>query len=87
MPNEIRVSSKGNFNSYVKFILKTFEEGYVNFKVAARGNACLKSEEIVEFISKKKPTYKISVSYIESFNKKGEIVDEMHAMISAPQSH
>lgn len=57
LPNEVRVSSKGNFNTYVKSILTTMESGYKNCKIVARGTASEIAWNIYQFILRKAPQY------------------------------
>lgn len=50
LPNEIRISAKGNFALYVKQILTTLKQGFKNCKLVARGNATSFAWDIVREI-------------------------------------
>ena len=58
------------------------ESGFKNFKVVARGSAIDKAIEVLNFVKSKAPQYIYEWSNTKSLNKKGEVCDEVHIMIS-----
>lgn len=82
LPNEIRISSKGSFNAYVKTILSTLEEGYKNCKIVGRGIAAQTSINILTFLKKKAPQYYYQQETTQALNKQGNVVDEIHILVS-----
>ena len=82
LPNEIRVSSNGNFNGYVKQILYTMEQGYANCKIVGRGMAAQITWDLLQTIMKKAPHYHYDKHQTTALNKRGIVVDELHVMVS-----
>ena len=86
LPNEIRISSKGNFSAQVNHILDTMQRGYMNCKVVGRGMAVERTLEVLEFISHKAPQYIYEQYQTKSLNKQGMVVEELHLMITQKPS-
>lgn len=73
----------GNFDQYVKHILRTLRSGYTNCKVVARGKANSLAYEIVKEVKQTlPPSFTVHNFKCESLNKIGEVVEEFHFMIS-----
>jgi DNA-binding protein len=84
LPNEFRISNKGNFGLYIRQILSTLESGYANCKIVARGTATQFAYDVVEEVKNKLPARKFFVKESETtaLNKRGHVVQELHFMIS-----
>ena len=72
----------GNVSGYIRTVLTIFEQGYEHVKIVARGQAVDVCEEIVEVLKDKIPHCLFNVRFTKSLNKTGNLVDEMHALIS-----
>ena len=82
LPNEVRISMQGNFNSYVKtvfYLLTT--QGYSNCKLVGRGGAATVADELQQYLQSKAPQFTYESYLAKSFNKRGDVVDELHVMI------
>jgi hypothetical protein len=81
-PNEVRISLKGNFKGQVGHILFVLRSGFMNCKVVGRGSAGERITEIVSYLQKQHPEYAYHLSSTKSLNRAGNVVDELHLMIS-----
>ncbi len=50
VPNEVRISLKGNFKGQVGHILFLLRSGYLNCKVVGRGSAGERINEILSYL-------------------------------------
>ena len=82
LPNEINIGARSNFSYQVRQILGLLARGYINCKLVARGMACERACEILEFIKNKAPHYHFDCSETKALNKWGMIVNELHIIIS-----
>jgi len=85
LPNEIRISSKGESRGYVGAVLSLFRDGYEHVIMVGRGQAVPITQEIVEILKGK--ALLIQVRCNPCFNKQGEIIQEMHVMLSQKETH
>jgi hypothetical protein len=69
LPNEVRISSQGNFGTYVRNILTIMESGYKNCKVVGRGTASQYSWDIYQYLLKKAPQYSYQYHKTTALNK------------------
>ncbi len=86
LPNEVRISMKGVFESQCKHILMILRSGYPNCKVVGRGRASEKTYAILEYLQKAAPQYSYHWSETKSLNRVGQVVDEVHLMIIQEES-
>lgn len=66
----------GNVNSILR------EQGYANCKVVGRGSACQLTEEVINHFERVTPYYKLDIMKTRALNKVGDVVDELHLLIS-----
>jgi hypothetical protein len=85
VPNEVRISLKGNFKGQVGHILLLLRSGYLNCKVVGRGSACERITEILGYLEQQHPEFSYHLSTTKSLNRSGNVCDEMHVMISQKQ--
>jgi hypothetical protein len=67
----------------VGHILFVLRSGYNNCKVVGRGSAGERINEITAFLQKQHPEFAYFVSTTKSLNRSGNVVDEMHLLISS----
>jgi ABC-type uncharacterized transport system YnjBCD substrate-binding protein len=83
VPNEVRVSTKSNFNFIVRSVISLFrDQGYTNCKVVGRGMATELTREVFDYLMKAHPYLIYESSVAKSLNKMGRPVEEFHILIS-----
>jgi len=83
LPNEMRISSGGDVAAYGRVASKILGEmGYANVKMVGRGQAVALTQELVDYMKEKISNCFFQVRFTTSFNKRGDVVDEIHVMIS-----
>lgn len=82
-PNEMRISTGGDLQAYSRVALSILhEQGYNNVKMVGRGRAVSLTQDIVDFLKQRKSDLNFQVRFTTAFNKRGDVVDEVHVMLS-----
>lgn len=78
----MRISTRGSVDIYLGNALRMLRSEFEHLKFVGRGEAVALAEELLDLLSHKAKYCSFSVNYTESFNKKGQICDEIHVMVS-----
>lgn len=83
LPNEIRVSAKSSFQQVVKNVFSLFrDQGFSNCKLVGRGIAAQITQDVCNYLQKTQSSkFTFDSVQTKSYNKQGNLVDEMHVMI------
>src|SRR5438105_2492635 len=82
LPNEMRVSTRGDYKNYVESALRIVKNGYDFLKIVGRGEAVVITEDLLEELKARLKYSKFLVHYTQALNKKGVVVNEIHIMVS-----
>ncbi len=82
LPNEMRISSKGDMRGYVDHALDVMNQGFNHVKMVGRGQAVPITEDLVDILQKKAPYCLFQVRFTTALNMNGDVCDEVHVMIS-----
>lgn len=68
---------------YADTAFQLFNKGFNHLKIVGRGRAVPLTKDLVDYMREKSSTFfYFQVRFTTAFNKIGEVVDEVHVMIS-----
>ena len=82
LPNEMRISTKGEMKLYVHSAMTILKQGYANLNIVGRGQAVPLTEELTDILKRKNGGCDFQVRFTQALNKKGFVCEEIHVMIS-----